>query len=395
MLNIAVIGGGVGGLSAAIALRDKGHRVDVYEQTAELRAVGAGFGVLPNAMHLLATVGLDKDIQRIGFSADDSIARDAQGNRLGVENWPQKRSSLGRTFAVHRGEFQQVLVSKLPPEVVHLGKKAVEVRQHDGGGASVDFADGTTITADLVIGADGIRTAVQGSLGLEVRATGEGVMAYRTLVPVEKLSWAQQDKRLAIWFGEGRTFLCYLVSAGRIMNVVGYVPSDRDAAESWSAEGDLGRLREAFAGWEPRVQETIEAAESTFKWGVFDRPPLTRWSTESVTLLGDAAHAMVPHLGQGANQAIEDAFALATILDGAGQESLAGLLKVYESVRIDRTSLVQNVSREAGRLYRDFSNDDMTKKAEAISDLISRNHIAGYDAIAEAERALSRHRATV
>ncbi|GAA2014617.1 FAD-dependent monooxygenase [Nocardiopsis rhodophaea] len=389
MLNIAVIGGGVGGLSAAIALRATGHRVHVYEQTTELRAIGAGFGVLPNAMHLLATVGLDDDVMRIGHSADDSIVRDAAGNKLGVENWPQKRSSLGRTFAVHRGEFQQVLVSRLPSEVVHLGKRAVAARQHDGY-AAVDFADGSTIAADLVIGADGIRTVVQGALGLDVHATGEGIMAYRTLVPIEKLSWAMRDPRLAIWFGEGRTFLCYLVSSGRTMNVVGYVPSDRDAEETWSAAGDLDELRAEFAGWEPRVQETIGAAESTFKWGVFDRPPLSRWSTESITLLGDAAHAMVPHLGQGANQAIEDAFALAAILEGADRESLPELLKVYEGVRIERTSRVQNVSREAGRLYRDFSNDDMTKKAEAISDLISRNHIAGYDAIAEAKRAVNR-----
>ncbi|GAU68341.1 putative oxidoreductase [Streptomyces sp. NBRC 110611] len=389
MLNIAIIGAGIGGLTAAIALREKGHRVNVYEQTSELRAIGAGFGVLPNAMHLLATVGLDEGVQRIGYSAGTSIVRDWAGNRLPVENWPQKPSPLGSTYAVHRGEFQQLLVSKLPAEALHLGKKAVKVHQLDDS-ARVDFGDGTSITADLVIGADGIRTAVQEAVGVEVRPTGEGIMAYRALVPIEKLSWALEDQRLAIWFGPQRTFLCYLVSSGKVMNVVGYVPSDRDAAESWSAPGALDELRNQFEGWEPRVLETIDAAESTFKWGIFDRPSLPRWSTRSITLLGDAAHAMVPHLGQGANQAMEDAFALATILDGADPGSLPELLKVYEGVRIDRTSLVQRVSREAGRLYRDFGNDDMTKKAEAISDLITRNHIAGYDAIAEAAAALAR-----
>ncbi|MGW1890096.1 FAD-dependent monooxygenase [Streptomyces sp. NPDC002004] len=388
MLNIAIIGAGVGGLTAAIALRSKGHHVNVYEQTAELKAIGAGFGVLPNAMHLLATVGLDDDIKRIGYSAGASIVRDLDGNKLPVENWPQKPSPLGSTYAVHRGEFQQLLVSKLPADLVHLGKRAVKVHQLQGQ-ARIDFADGTDVTADLVVGAEGIRTVVQEAVGVEAPATSEGVMAYRALVPVEKLGWALEDQRLAIWFGPRRTFLCYLVSSGRIMNVVGYVPSDRDAVESWSAPARLDDLRAEFAGWEPRVQETIDAAESTFKWGIFDRPSLPTWSTASITLLGDAAHAMVPHLGQGANQAMEDAFALATILDGADKDSLAQLLKIYENVRIERTSLVQRVSREAGHLYRDFANDDMTRKAEAISDLIAGNHIAGYDAIAEAKRALA------
>ena len=387
-MNIAIIGAGVGGLTAAIALRAKGHHVNVYEQTAELKAIGAGFGVLPNAMHLLATVGLDDDIKRIGYSAGASIVRDLDGNKLPVENWPQKPSPLGSTYAVHRGEFQLLLASKLPAERVHLGKRAVKVEQLEGH-ARITFADGTDVTADLVIGAEGIRTVVQEAVGVQAPATSEGVMAYRALVPVEKLSWAPADQRLAIWFGPQRTFLCYLVSAGRIMNVVGYVPSDRDADESWSAPAELDELRAEFAGWEPRVQETINAADSTFKWGIFDRPSLPTWSTASITLLGDAAHAMVPHLGQGANQAMEDAFALATILDGADKSSLAPLLKIYEKLRIARTSLVQRVSREAGGLYRDFANDDLTKKAEAISDLIGSNHLAGYDAIAEARRALA------
>jgi salicylate hydroxylase len=190
------------------------------------------------------------------------------------------------------------------------------------------------------------------------------MMAYRGLIPVDRLAWAKDLRGLVNWIGPGRSFLCYPVSAGAVINVVAFVQTVREAAESWRELGDVAALAAEYAGWDERVGQTIAALDETYVWGIYDRPSLERWSTRHATLLGDAAHAMVPHLGQGAGQAIEDAFTLGALLKDANGSGIGRALKGYEDLRKDRTTRIQKLARESGQFYRQtYSSPELLNKA--------------------------------
>jgi salicylate hydroxylase len=215
------------------------------------------------------------------------------------------------------------------------------------------FAHGATVEADLVIGADGIHSVVQREIGLKTYPSSEGIMAYRGLIPSERLTWAKDiGGKMTMWLGKGRSFLCYPVSSGRLINMVAFVPTNLESEESWTAPGDLKVLAAEYAGWDDPVLETIGALDQTFRWGIYDRAPLPYWSTGRMTLLGDAAHPMVPHLGQGAAQAIEDGFTLAVLLECAKRQDVPGRLMAYERLRLERTSQIQTMARDTGRFFR-------------------------------------------
>ena len=243
------------------------------------------------------------------------------------------------------------------------------------GRATAGFADGTTAAADVVIGADGIHSVLQGFVVAPAKPVFSGVVAYRGLVP--RVDGYPADA-MRMWVGQSKHFLVFPVRAGQLLNYVGFVPSDTSIRESWSATGDPAALAAHFAGWDPVIGEVIAAISgpggSGFQWGMYDRAPLPRWSSGRLTLLGDAAHPMLPHLGQGVNQALEDAVALAALL-GASTTS-AGVpraLAAYEGLRRDRTARVQLGSRRQGAGW-DSSG----------SQLIDRRWIYEYDAWAEA-----------
>ena len=164
--------------------------------------------------------------------------------------------------------------------------------------------------------------------------------------------------------GDGRSFICFPVSQGRLINVVAFVPSSLDMEETWVAPGDVKTLAGEYKGWDAPVRDMIAALDQTFRWGIYDRPPLPYWSKGCVTLLGDAAHPMVPHFGQGAGQAIEDGFALALLLEPATRNEIPSRLEAYQKLRLERTSRVQAASRQAGRLYRSAGENpsEQTKK---------------------------------
>src|SRR5258708_28629898 len=175
-------------------------------------------------------------------------------------------------------------------------------------------------------------------------------MAYRGLIPIERVSWAKDiGGRMSMWIGKGRSFLCYPVSGGRLMNMVAFVPTNLDSEESWTAPGDLKALGAEYDGWDDPVLETIGSLDQTFRCGIYDLAPLPYWSDGRMTLLGDAAHPMVPHLGQGAAQAIEDAFTLAVLLEGAKSKDVPKRLEAYGKLRIQRTSRIQAVAPDRRR----------------------------------------------
>ncbi|WP_052409837.1 FAD-dependent oxidoreductase [Paraburkholderia oxyphila] len=366
-LSIAIVGGGIAGLVTAAALRESGHDVCVYEQADEFREIGAGVTLHPNATRLLEKLGFGDALRKIGSPTAGVRLMSAAGVPIetGGARGSVPLSDAGQGYNVHRAEFLDILARAVPASNFRLGHRCADLIEDDDG-VTLTFENGARVTCDLVIGADGIRSVVRQRIGLDVAATSEGVMAYRGLVPVEKLPWASDAQGLYLWMGAGRSFLCYPVSAGTMINMVAFVPTDRDSAESWSALGDPGALAAEYRGWDERVGQTIAALTETYVWGIYDRPSLPCWTTRRVTLMGDAAHPMVPHLGQGAGQAIEDAYTLGVLLKGARAGNLAERLASYERLRRERTARVQAVARQAGQFYRtDFG--DAAQRDAAMS----------------------------
>jgi salicylate hydroxylase len=371
-LQAVVVGGGIGGTAAAVALARAGIGVRVYEQAQRLTEVGAGVSLAPNGLRMLEQLGVGEGIRRLGARHVSTQLRLADGRP--ARHAPHQFAQPGRNVGIHRADLLALLAGQLPAGTVRTGHRCTGFRQ-DAGRATAGFANGTTATADVVIGADGIHSVLQGFVVEPAEPVFSGVVAHRGLMP--RLDSCPADT-MRMWVGESKHFLVFPVRAGQLLNYVGFVPSGTSVRESWSAGGDPAALAAHFAGWDPVIGEVIAAASgpggSGFQWGMYDRAPLPRWSSGRLTLLGDAAHPMLPHLGQGVNQALEDAVALATLL--AACASPAGVpraLAAYEQLRRDRTARVQIGSRRNGAGY-DSSG----------RQLADRRWIYEYDAQAEA-----------
>ncbi|MFG2550183.1 FAD-dependent monooxygenase [Streptomyces sp. NPDC048581] len=347
---VAVVGGGIGGLAAAIGLRRRGIEVMVHEQSSEVAHQGAGIAVGANGHRVLRELGV---AQRLKGSAVEPVRADFRHWRSGrcMVSHPLAGAYEERFKApfwtVERATVQEALLAELGAEHVRLGARCTEVERTERG-AVIRFADGTEEEADAVIGADGIHSVVRHSVFGPEEAVFSGTSGYRALIPMERLGHVPQlaEQVLWLWLGPGRHFIAYPVAGGSALNFLAVVP-DRDwTIESWSTQGETADLLAAFEGWHPFVTEILAACERPGRWALYDREPQRTWSSGAVTLLGDAAHAMLPHHGQGANQALEDAVVLAHILgdvDAAGAESA---LRAYEQVRRPRTRLLQAGSRK-------------------------------------------------
>src|SRR5581483_7927185 len=244
--------------------------------------------------------------------------------------------------------------------------------------AVVMFANGERATADVVVAADGIHSALQQYVVAPSAPLPSGSVAYRGVIPAASVSWPSGAMRN--WVGPGKHFLVYPVRAGQLVNYVGFVPTDEAMKESWSAPGDPAALAREFAGWDPLVEAIIAQVKATFRWGLYDREPLPTWTRGRLTLLGDAAHPMLPHVGQGANQAIEDGTALAAVLSYADRATVPSVLRVYEAVRRERTAGVQRSARTNGARY-DAAADDLRARDRQLGrQLEQRAWIWNYDA---------------
>jgi salicylate hydroxylase len=371
-LRAVVAGGGIGGIAAAVALTRAGIGVEVHEQAQQLAEVGAGVSLAPNGLRMLARLGVGEQVRRMGAPYASSGLRLPDGQV--VRHEPYQFAMAGQNVGIHRADLLGMLAGQLPPGTVRTGHRCTGLRQDDGSATAV-FADGSTATADVVIGADGIHSVLQGFVVAPAEPVFSGVVAYRGLVP--RLA-EYPDGTIRMWMGEGRHFLVFPVRSGRLLNYVGFVPSGTAVRESWSAPGDPAALAAHFAGWDPVIGQVIAAISepggSGFQCGMYDRAPLPRWSRGRLTLLGDAAHPMLPHLGQGVNQALEDAVALATLLGASPDPAgVPGALAAYEQLRRDRTARVQLGSRRQGAGW-DSSG----------RQLVDRRWIYEYDAWAEA-----------
>src|SRR5439155_10138475 len=244
--------------------------------------------------------------------------------------------------------------------------------------AVLTFANGARATADAVVAADGIHSTLQKLVVAPSAPLFSGSVAHRGVVPAASVSWPPGSMRN--WLGAGKHFLVFPVRAGELINYVGFVTTDEQTKESWSAPGDPAALAREFADWDPLVEAIIAQVKTTFRWDLYDREPLATWTRGRLTLLGDAAHPMLPHAGQGANQAIEDGVALATVLARADRASAPRALLIYERLRREHTAGVQHKSRMNGARYEAASGDLGVRDRQLAAQYRERAWIWNYDA---------------
>jgi salicylate hydroxylase len=344
--SVAIVGGGIGGMAAAVSLLQAGFDVHVYERASAVSEVGAGIQVSPNASRVLHRLGLAEDLARMGVRP---------------EAWHQRRWDDGRTllradlgdavleafgfphYQMHRADLLGTLAGALPPERLHVGHLFTGLADR-GDRVEATFANGTTIEVDLLVGADGIHSAVRQMLFGAQDPVFTGCAAYRGLVPSERLRHLDLEVTAQIWMGPEAHFVHYFVADKRLVNFVAIVEQDSWTRESWTDPGDPADAIAAFAGWHPQLHEILGAVDETFIWALFDRPPLERWSLGRVTLLGDACHPMLPFMAQGAAQALEDGAALTACL--AREPDVEAALHRYEQLRLPRASRIQALSTE-------------------------------------------------
>jgi 2-polyprenyl-6-methoxyphenol hydroxylase-like FAD-dependent oxidoreductase len=380
--HVVIVGGGIGGLFAANALVAQGIPTAVYEQAPAIGEIGAGVFLTPNSVRQLQRVGLEPAVEKWGarVGPDSRYFRHDGAPIAPVQ--VTDSSGWNATFGMHRADLVAILADALPAGTVHAGHRCTGFAQ-DGNMARVSFANGATVEADIVIAADGIHSELRPHVFALSSPVFSGSVAYRGLVPHERVPHWPTDC-WQMWLGQGRHFLAFPVRAGKLINYVGFVPTDEEMKESWSAPGDPDILRQAFAGWDPRIHQLLQEVQLTFRWALYDREPLPVWTRDRLSLLGDAAHPMLPHLGQGANQSIEDGMALAAILQGADRETAPRALLAYERLRRERVAEVQRGARANGMRYDSAYSDLGVRDAEITAHAEFRKRLYDHDVLLQA-----------
>ena len=349
-LRVAVIGGGIGGLSLGLALRERGIAADVFEQAPELTEIGAAIALSANATREYARLDLVDELATAATIPTELIYRDWRtGDRIAAhpvakDDWYVQRFGAPY-FGIHRADLQKTLGAAFGMQNLHLGCRLVGiVEQRDG--VVLEFANGRVEHADLVVGADGARSTVRRWVTGADDAIYSGTSAFRGIVPTENLPSLPDPHAIQFWMGPDAHLLHYAIGgAGESVNFFAVVETPR----SWPHEGSVADVPEdvpvaSFRGWHPAVTEMIRAAASPIRWGLFAVRPLLRWYWGRVVLIGDAAHGMLPHHGQGANTSIEDAFTLAALLADSRPDDLEQAFQRYQKMRRARTRKIQRSS---------------------------------------------------
>lgn len=339
--HILIAGAGIGGLTAALALLRGGFDVDVYEQATELKEVGAGVQISANGSRALFALGLGEELQRLAVEADGKEIRLWSTGQtwklfdLGAESI--KRYGFPY-LTVYRPDLHAALVNavrRAKSDAIHLGAKVVGLDQN-GAGVSLHLADGRSVTGDALIGADGVHSAIRQALFGADRPQFTGVVAWRGVAAIERLPPHMRRKVATNWVGSGGHVVHYPLRAGTLMNFVGIIERDDWRVESWTVRGTKEECFGDFRGWNPDVHALIDSIDVPYKWALLSREPMPAWTVGRVTLLGDACHAMLPLLAQGAVMAIEDGFILARCFDQYREVEPA--LQHYEAARRERTN---------------------------------------------------------
>jgi 6-hydroxynicotinate 3-monooxygenase len=346
-LAIAIVGAGMGGLAAAAALRRVGVNVMVYEQAAQFARIGAGIQIGCNAMKVLRELGLEQRLRAQSFYPRSWNNRDWQTGEVKFDmifGESAERKFGAPYLLAHRGDLHAALASSVPGECVKLGHRLVGLDEI-GDEVRLSFANGATAVADAVIGADGVHSLVREILFGVSGVNFTGRIAYRTTYPAALLGGQEIDD-CTKWWGEDRHIVIYYVKPDRSeVYFVTSQPEPEFRIESWSAKGDVRKLRAGFEGFDRQVTNVLDACPDVHKWAIVDRDALVRWAERNVTLLGDACHPMTPYMAQGAAMAIEDAAVLSRCLEGIERGGVASAFRRFETTRRDRTLRVQQTSR--------------------------------------------------
>jgi salicylate hydroxylase len=348
--KVAVIGAGIGGLTAAVALHQRDIDVEVYEQSPQIAEIGAGVSLSPNAVKAFRALGLDAAITAIGFESDNQLVR--AWNSGDVISKVFRKGVYEKEFgapylSAHRADLVDVLRRQLPDRVFHLGARCVGVETSDTG-ARARFADGAAIEADLVVGADGIRSVVRQSLFGKDVSRFTGSVCWRGLVPINALPPGLISTDLTLYMGPHSHVIHFMVRGGKLVNFVAHVETNAWTEESWTQECDRSEVMKTFSGWHEPLLQLLGSSERYYKWALYDREPLDRWNKGRATLLGDSAHAMLPHIGQGACMAIEDGYMLAELIARI-PDDLTEALRQYEQHRMPRTRRAVLEARARGK----------------------------------------------
>ncbi|NHN88856.1 FAD-dependent monooxygenase [Acetobacter conturbans] len=353
--RVAIVGGGIGGVALARSLDRLGIDCHLFERASTFGEIGAGVQITPNAVKVLQALGLESELARVGFLPEAMVGFNWQSGQE-LFRTPLRDTCpdlFGAAFYhVHRADLHAMLAKDIPAERVTLGLACTGLRQ-EGDKPVVCFEDGSEFAADLVVGADGVRSVIRASLWGDEPASYTGHMCWRALVPVQYHPLPYVTPTSAFWMGPKGHVVTYYVKGGAMVNIVAVNENHDWIEESWTVKSEQAELIGAFTGWNENLIRLFQDTDpdQIYKWGLFDRDPMTRWSQDTVTLLGDAAHPMLPFLSQGAAMAIEDGYVLAEALDTFGTDQLRAALEAYEAERRPRTARVQLEARERGRTY--------------------------------------------
>lgn len=343
MTTVAVCGGGIGGLATAIALRKFGLDVTVYEQTRQFARVGADINLTPNAVRALDGLGIGPAIRESAARPQFRISRTwdtgAETSRLPMGDSAEQQYGAPQ-LTMHRGDLMTALENRLPSGVVEMGRR--------GGGVAdgrIEFTDGSTVSADVIVGADGIHSAVRTALLGREQPTFTGVVAFRAVVPTERVGDLPNLDCFTKWWGPNPStqIVTFPLNQGKDIFVFATCGQEEWTEESWTTPGSVTELRELYRDFHPEARALLDACDDVLKSALYVRDPLASWTDGRAVLLGDAAHPMMPFMAQGAGMAIEDAVVLSRCLSLFDDPAVA--LQTYQETRLQRTSRIQRGSR--------------------------------------------------
>jgi len=381
-VRVAIVGAGIGGLTAALALQKVGVKVDLYEQATELQEVGAGLTVTPNATHVLNHLGLGPVMDQIGTTpAMGALIDLASGATLVTLPRTDMVSDYGaQRYLVHRADLCDALVKAVlqnDRECVHTGH-CLEGLSQTASSVTLSFDNGAQAEADILIGADGVKSAVRTELFGKQSPKFTGYIAWRGLVPKDRLGKYNIEPESALCIGSGHMFTRYFIRHGALLNYVAFAERNTWTDEGWAVHSTIEELVEEFAGAGSDVRGLLAATppELCFKWGLFDRQPLSTWTAGHAAILGDAAHPTTPFLGQGAVMAIEDGMVLARAVESAN--SIAEALHIYEKTRVERANFVMLESLRRARI---LLASDTTRQLELLRNTEEAMGLFGYNPV--------------
>ncbi len=394
-IRIGVVGGGIGGLTLALALRRRGLEADVYEQASELREIGAAVALSANATREFHRLGCLEAIAAQSCEPSELIWRGWRDSdrvaSFSVAKCGAYRARFGAPFfGLHRADLQRVLGGAHGPERLHLGHKLVRVAEKNNI-VSLDFANGHSTEVDILVGADGVRSTVRNFVAGGEHAAYSGTSAFRGIVPVRDLPSLPDPQALQFWMGPNAHLLHYAIGpSGKDVNFFAVVEGPRSwTHDNWVAPVGPDEAAKAFASWHPAVVEMVTSVPHRVRWGLFTVRPLPTWRRGRAVLLGDAAHGMLPHHGQGANTTIEDAITLAELLPARRSEDFDEAMQRYESLRRARTRIIQRSSRATNAALH-LPDDATAGRAAHLAKFPERfGWIHEFDALADVTSLLS------